>query len=243
LVFCVCLLIRAAATVGLALAVRNFDGFLIAACINLAGWRASQSAKAAAVADLVGQRRAPVLAGLLRAGGNLGMTAGVPLAGVTLAVGTPLAYRVALCAAGGVYVAAALLVLRLGRKSSRAAARASKRLAGWPWRDGPYVAATVLSLATSLQLAFIDFALPVWISRDTGAPHWTVAAAGLVNTVAVAVLLVPSSRWADNPRRAALITAGSGLVVAAGCALFGLAAGQRVIVACAGRGHERAWLN
>lgn len=229
------LLFRGMTTLAVVFAVHSFAAFALAASLNAAAYQAWTSGRAAAVGQIAGTQGAPMLSARLRTAGNLGMSVGIPMAGVALAVGTAGAYRAALCVTAASYLVAAVFVARLqlslDRSGSIAPVPAARRAR--PWRDPGYLAITMLSAVTSLQYVLLDYALPLWIVDHTSAPRWTVAATGVVNTAVVVALQVPLSRGAGRVRQAAWMTAASGVAVAVACALVAAAAAPGAVAACA----------
>jgi hypothetical protein len=80
-------------------------------------------------------------------------------------------------------------------------------------------------MVLTLQFALLEVGLPLWVAGHTRAPHATVAAALILNTAMVALLQVRMSKGTEDLKRAARLTSRSGVLLAAGCLVFALAAG------------------
>lgn len=229
-VFAGAVLIEAAACVAL-LGVRGIGQASAVACLFAVGSQVSFTARAALVAQ-VDPIDPSALAARLYKFGNIGFAAGTPVSGLVLAAGDAAAYRIALISASVIHVAAAAAVARVRVVAlTRAEVSAAPRCS--PWRDGRYLALTGLYAATSVQFAVFEFALPLWIVRETEAPRWTVAGSALASTITVALLQPLASRIVTGTRRAAWSMAASGAGAAAGCLMLAEAAGHRAAPATA----------
>lgn len=86
----------------------------------------------------------------------------------------------------------------------------------------------ILTLCWGLMSA----GLPLWISRDTRAPHALAGIVILISSLAIAALQVRFSEGVNGPA-AAGVARRSGLSLAACCVLFALAAGRGSVPAAA----------
>ncbi|HUC24731.1 MAG TPA: MFS transporter [Streptosporangiaceae bacterium] len=181
---------------------------------------------------LVGEDRTRARS-VLRSLANAGMGAGATLAGVVLEVGTRLAYSAAILADVATFLLAASLIAGFSTPERQSAAgqagqapgARSRRARSGVWGDGPFLAITFLSMVLTLQFGLLEIGLPLWVAGRTSAPHSTVAAALIVNTGLIALLQVRVSKGSEDLARAARLTRRSGILLAAACGVFALAAG------------------
>ena len=162
----------------------------------------------------------------LRSVTNVGMGAGAALAAIALHVDSPAGYRALVVANAVTYLLTAAVLRRMpdGRPADDdQAAGPTRRLVAV--RDRPYVLVTALCAVFPLQFGLLDVGLPLWIVGHTDAPRISVAAMLVVNTVLVTIFQVRAGRAAVGLDRAAVACRRSGLLLAAACALYGLASG------------------
>ncbi|GMA85646.1 hypothetical protein GCM10025868_08960 [Angustibacter aerolatus] len=98
-------------------------------------------------------------------------------------------------------------------------------------RDRPFVAVVALNAVFAMHFGLIDVGVPLWLSARTSAPTWMVSVLLLVNTVTVVLLQVRVARGTDTVPQAARAFGRAGLLMAAACAVYSLAAGVPTWVA------------
>lgn len=169
-----------------------------------------------------------------RAVTNLGMSLGIVLSGVGLALDTRSAYVAMVLGNALTFIVAAAFVLRLPPMPPDATREGEKRA---PMtvvlRDRRYLLASLLNGLFAIHFVIQSVALPLWIIDNTRAPHWWVAVLLVINTLMVITLQVRTSRGSGDVAYAAKIFRRSGVLIAAACVLYSLASGVNLVVACA----------
>ncbi|MGC8498281.1 MAG: MFS transporter [Acidimicrobiales bacterium] len=232
-------LIAAAATVGEGVAmglgalVHSFTPFLLL-CI-LAGIMTGASSPARSVVlgrFGQGDERVRVRA-YQRAVTNFGMSIGIALSGVGLALDTRAAYLAMVLGNAVTFMFAAGYILRLPHASPSVLPAGGRREpATVVLRDRRYLTAAMLNGLFEMHFIVQSVALPLWVISHTTAPHWWVSVMLLINTTMVITLQVRLSRGAGSVTHAARTYRLAGLFVGVACILYALTSGVDVIVAC-----------
>ncbi|TFV96680.1 MFS transporter [Leifsonia flava] len=220
----------------------SFASALLIACVVGAADSAANATRMAIIARaFTGAARVNARA-VLRTVTNIAIAVGSALGGLALLVGTADAFRGILVGAGVVYLLGCSLLLRLPASvdappreigvdtSARAAITADRRKRS-PWRNPRYLALSALSAVFGIQFGLAEVGVPLWIAHDTNAPTALVAAVLILNTIVVIIFQVPLSRGTHDIRRAGVVTAWAGVIMAAACLLYFAASGTGVIAA------------
>ncbi len=169
-----------------------------------------------------------------RAVTNFGMSIGIALSGVGLALDTRTAYVAMVLGNAATFLVAALFVLRLPAMAPRPVAPGERRA---PMtvvlRDRRYLAAALLNGLFAIHFVIQSVGLPLWIVDHTRAPRWWVSVLLIVNTSMVIALQVRISRGSGDVVRAARTFRRSGVLVGLACVTYSLAAGLPVVPAAA----------
>lgn len=169
-----------------------------------------------------------------RAVTNFGMSFGIVLSGVGLALDTRSAYVAMVLGNALTFIVAAGFVLRLPPMPPVALAEGVRRA---PMtvvlRDRRYLLASLLNGLFAIHFIIQSVGLPLWVVYHTRAPRWWVAVLLVINTLMVITLQVRTSRGSGDVVHAARIFRRSGLLIAAACVLYALAAGVDPLGACA----------
>jgi hypothetical protein len=219
-VHAVILLVGGAALAGLCVT-RSFWPFI--ACATLIA--ASQSAGPAARGPLVqeyGREHPAVFRSYLRAVSNVGIAVGALAAGWAVEVDTRIAYVLVLAASAAAYGVGAVIAIAIPRVPPLRTGSGPRWIA---LRDRPYMALTVLDGLMAIQYRVLTVAVPLWLLRATLAPHWSVSAVMLVNTVIVVFLQVRASRSIDSVATGARAFRRAGVAFLISCGIFSLLAG------------------
>lgn len=160
---------------------------------------------------------------VIRAVINAGIGAGCALAALALQADTRQAYEVVVVADAATFLAAAVLMRKVPEPEPRSADPVDKRNA---LTDAPYLLVTALNAVLCVQIAVLEFGLPLWIVRETQAPRVMVAAVLVTNTVMCVLFQVRASRGITDARQAARVCFGSAVLLAAACVLFSGAGGR-----------------
>ncbi|MBB6564985.1 MFS transporter [Kribbella sandramycini] len=178
------------------------------------GYRSAYGAVVFAVVEPA--ERLPIRA-KARVASNVGFAGGAGLAGLALASGAPMAYRIGLIGSALLIAAAGLLTFRLPR-----VARVHSRAAG-PWavlRDRPFVSFVGLDGVLNIHNSMIKVGIPLWMVTRTDAPHWLVSVMLIVNSAVVIVFQVRLSRGTDHLAGAARAGRRSGLLLSLACVIL-----------------------
>ncbi|MER5931919.1 MFS transporter [Streptomyces sp. NPDC002054] len=219
----VLLALATAASVASFLVIRSFWPFLLAACVYATAQCGLAAARQALLAGLVPPvGRTGVLAHL-QAMLNAGLALGAAVGGLALGADTAAAYRAVFVLDALSFLVCAAVLLRLP-----AVAPAPVRTAGEPrlavLRDRPYALVTLLNAVLLLRMPLLSLAVPLWIVERTQAPGWLVSALFVLNTGAVMLFQVRMARPVTGLDSARAAVRGSGAVMLASCAVFGLSA-------------------
>lgn len=200
-----------------------------------------QSARAAIIGRAFAAETRVRARAILRTITNIGIAVGSGLGGITLALDTAAAYRIALAVAGAVFLLAQLNLARLPASVDAASVPPVAETPGRrgrgvrpgrsPWRDPRYLALSALCGLFAVQFAVGEFGVPLWIARDTAAPRPVVSVLLIVNTVLVIAFMVPLSRGTHRIRTAGRLTVVAGLLMAAACGVYAIAGAVPAIAA------------
>jgi MFS family permease len=167
---------------------------------------------------------------------NAGLAVGCGIGGLALLAGTPAGYRAVLFMDAGIFVLTATTLSRLAVRPGQASPVTRAGLT--VLHDRPYLVMTVLTGALFLYMPMLSVALPLYLTRHTAAPRWTVAAVFLVNTAGVLLLQVPVARRVTTLDRARSAVRLAGMALALSCVLFAAATtggpAASLLWACAG---------
>jgi MFS family permease len=209
------------------LVVHGFGQYVVVVSVQAVAWGANRGANMAMVAGVIPAAERVRVRGYLRATTNASIAVGAAVAGMTLAIGTPTAYRSALIANVLTYAVAAVLTTRLPAVAPQPARRGPRMEA---LRDRPFLVFVALDGIMSMHYQLLDVVIPLWIVQRTNAPHWMVAVILVTNTVAVVLLQVRATRGTDEITAAARAVRLGGLCIAAACAIFALSGTTAVLV-------------
>ncbi|MFE2151834.1 MFS transporter [Streptomyces lavendulae] len=192
--------------------------------------RVNSIARRTLVSHVMGEATRVRTQAYLRSVANTGMSIGALAVTPLLAVGTRAAFLVLVAVTMAAYLLVAVTTVRLPAESqltappegtgpsapeppARAPRPARRRLA----------ALTTLGLLNglfALHISILEVGLPLWITKHTDAPAWTVATLAFVNTVLAILLQVPASRGSSTVPGAARALAVSAVFTAVACILF-----------------------
>ncbi|MGY1553221.1 MFS transporter [Microbacterium sp. A588] len=229
--------------------VGDFVSALVIACVGNFFDTLGHSSRSAIIARGFSPDKRVNARAVLRTITNLSIALGAGIAAIALAIGTAVAYRSVIVAAGVLGVLGAMALLRLPARvdapargavepvhtetgsidtaASERSARESRR--DWnrrsPWRDRRYLLLTLLSAMFGMQFGVAEVGMPLWITTATNAPEVTVAILLIVNTTLVVIFQVPMSRGTHDIRTAGRVTMIAGWLMAAACIVYALSAG------------------
>jgi hypothetical protein len=150
----------------------------------------------------------------LRVVDNLVIAGGSGAAALALAVGSRVAYTMAVLIAA--FLALSALIPLRALPVVTGAAGEPPGTGYPPLRDGRYLATTALHAVISMQFGLLTIGMPLWVTGHTAAPHVTVALLLVLNTVLVTLCQVRATRLVrDVPSAGRAVFLGSLLLVVA----------------------------
>jgi MFS family permease len=209
--------------------VHDLPGLVVVLALQALTDAASYGARGALVANAVPPEARVRTQAYLRSATNLGFTFGAAGAGVALHLDTATAYQAMILVDAVTYVLAGLVVLRMAHVAPVPATRTGPRLVAL--RDRPFLAVTALNGILCIHYGMLEVAVPLWTVQHTEAPRWIVSVVLMVNTVAVVLFQVRTSRHVRTVADAARVQRRGGLVIAVACVVYALAAGHGAWVA------------
>jgi MFS family permease len=211
--------------------VGGFATLLVVTALVLMCESASNATHGALVAGLVVRAERTRALAYLRSTQNLGVSIGAVVGGLALHIDTRPGYVAILLGSGAGFVVAGLTFLRAPRVAppspTAAAGPAAPKAPRWEvLRDRPYGVVSLLNAVLIMNSGILLVALPIWIAHHTNAPVVLYAVILLLNTVVVILFQVRAARGTERPAGGARALRRSGLLLAASCAVFALAAGR-----------------
>ena len=223
-------LIQAAAIGSYVLVGGSLPAFIGVATVVIACMQGADAAKGALAGNLAAED--PVrLRAFLQSVSNAGISVGTVFAGLAIADGSHLAYRVLMLADAATFVIAAVCLLVVPRATAVISGAAERGRRWVALRDRPYLALTAANCVMSLQYFVLAFAMPLWVIDHTHAPRWLVSPMLLSNTLLIVALQVRFSRATKTAEGGARSVSRAGIVLAAAMVLYGAAAGRVQAVA------------
>lgn len=213
--------------------VRGFAAFLVVVCLGTAVDRAASTVRNTLYADALPPATRVAGRAYLRAVTNVGIGAGAALAAFALAADTRNAYLALIVANAATFllVAAILPWIPVTPRPAPEAHHVEARRGALT--DRPYLAVTALNALMSLQFAVLTVGIPLWIVRETSAPHALAGATMLLNTILVVLFQVRATRSAQNVAQAARACRVAGLLLAGYCLLVAFTHGLPALPASA----------
>lgn len=208
-----------AATMAFYAGLRSYWLFFAVAVVDSLAASGTRAARGALVARLAG-RDPQVYRARLRAVANVGVAAGGLIGGIGLAVDTRAGYAAILLLNALTFLANAALSLRIAPLPPVPSPPGPARRP--VVRDRRFLAFSGLAAVLAIHDEVLLFAVPLWMSRATHAPRWTIAVLLIVNTVLVALLQVRLGRGVNTIAQGAGASRRAGWILAASSALFGV---------------------
>ncbi|GAA4685034.1 MFS transporter [Streptomyces chumphonensis] len=144
---------------------------------------------------------------------NAGLGVGGLVASGLLALGSDSAYTVIVLVVSAGYVSAALLIRTIGTGSGAASAAGRPPVPGSGFRtvmrNRPFMGLTALNVPTAFGYMVLSVSLPVYITRELDASHSLVGVLYAVNTVCIALLQIPVTRFLVRYRRTRAVALGA----------------------------------
>ena len=205
---------------GLQIFTHTWSRFVLLLVIEYFVERFGQNARMSYVARVgEGQKRVEARA-YMRAVTNLGIGGGTMIAGIALALNTDAAYKTMIALNGLSFILAAVAYMRVPNVPP-----ILEKHEKFDWsilKDHRYIIATVLNGGMTLHFLIQNVAIPVWVVKETHAPRWWISVIMFVNTMAIVLFQVRTSKKATDIKvgaamfqRASLWVAGASLIYAA----------------------------
>lgn len=99
------------------------------------------------------------------------------------------------------------------------------------FKDGRYIAATVMAAITNLQFIVQNVGIPIWIVRYSNAPRWWVSTILILNTAAIVLFQMKMSKRSKPLKDSANQYLFTGFLLAAACGMYAFAQGPSARIA------------
>ena len=165
-----------------------------------------------------------------RAMANMGIGFGTVLAGIALAINTPIAYQVMMVLNSISYLVSARVLSRI--PEMEATVNKNEKIGAIALKDKRFLAATFLNGIVSLHFVIQGVALPLWILQYTEAPRWWVSVLFVINTVLVTVLQIRFSSGTGDLKVSIQKFRIGTLYLLGACVIYSMAGGIPVWAAC-----------
>ena len=214
---------------GLQVFTKTWNIFVILLCLEYFVERFGQNARMAYIAQIgEGQKRVEARA-YMRAVTNLGIGSGTLIAGIALAINTPTAYKAMIVADALSFFLAAVAYSRVPN-----IAPTLEEHEKFDWsvlKDHRYLIAMLLNGGFNLHFLIQNVAIPVWVVQETNAPRWMISGIMLMNTIAIVLFQVKTSKKADNLKSAVKLFQQASFYVAMASLVYALAHGVNAFIA------------
>ncbi|MEZ0108772.1 putative MFS family arabinose efflux permease [Catenulispora sp. EB89] len=247
------LLVAEAAAVGALAFCTSFWAFAAAACVSTAIDRAASAVRQALYAQAFDPETRVADRAAIRAVTNVAIGAGAAAAALVLQADSRWLFQAAILANALSFVGVAALLPGIPlREPARAAASTADTSDASDSRSNsrsrnhtraprppkirvarPYQAISALNAVMTLQFAFFDIGLPLWLLQDTRAPRFMVSGMLILNTALVVLFQVRVARGVRGIAAAARATCLGSLVLAGACVTTACAKGLSPVAAVA----------
>jgi dipeptide/tripeptide permease len=160
---------------------------------------------------------------------NLGIGLGSLGAGIALAINSPFGYQVAIVLDALTFLAGAYIYTLVPYFPPTLQER--EKFDWSIFKDGRYIAATLMAAVTNIQFVVQNVGLPIWIVKYTDAPRWWVSAILILNTAAVVLFQVRISKRTKPLKDSANQYLLTGALLAEACMLYAFAEGPSAQIA------------
>lgn len=206
---------------------KEWHVFTILLCLEYFVERFGQNARMSYIAQIgEGQKRVEARA-YMRAVSNLGIGSGTLIAGIALAINTPTAYKTMIALDALTFLFAALAYTRVPNVAPTLAQHEK-----FDWsvlKDHRYIIATALNGGLNLHFLVQNVAIPVWVVQETNAPRWMISGIMLMNTLAIVLFQVRSSKKATDIRAAIKLFQQASFYVALASLIYAMAHGVNAL--------------
>lgn len=210
---------------------KTWNVFVILLCLEYFVERFGQNARMSYIAQIgEGQKRVEARA-YMRAVTNLGIGAGTLIAGIALAINTATAYKTMIALDALTFIFAAAAYSRV--PNIPPTLQAHEKFDWTVLRDHRYIVATALNGGLTLHFLIQNIAIPVWVVQETNAPRWMISGIMLMNTIAIVLFQVRTSKKSTNIRVAVKQFQRASLYVSIACLIYATSTGVNAWLASA----------
>ena len=210
---------------------KTWNVFVILLCLEYFVERFGQNARMSYIAHVgEGQKRVEARA-YMRAVTNLGIGSGTLIAGVALALNTPTAYKTMIVLDALSFLFAALAYSRV--PNIPPTLQEHEKFDWSVLKDHRYLIATALNGGLNLHFLIQNVAIPVWVVQETNAPRWMISGIMLINTIAIVLFQVKTSKKAENLQAAVKIFQQASFYVAIASVIYAFSHGVNAVLASA----------
>lgn len=160
---------------------------------------------------------------------NLGIGLGSLGAGIALSINSDIGYQIAIALDALTFLAGAYIYTRVPHFPPTLSER--EKFDWTIFKDGRYIAATLMAAVTNIQFVVQNVGIPIWIVKYTDAPRWWVSAMLILNTIAVVLFQMRVSRRTKPLQDSANQYLFTGLLLGAACLLYAFAEGPSAQIA------------
>jgi MFS family permease len=189
----------------------------------------SRNAQQTLIARVGDSRTNPRNRAYTRSINNLGIGLGSLGAGIALAINSSFGYQVAIVLDGFTFLAGAYIYSLVPYFPPTLKER--EKFDWTIFRDGRYLAATLMAAVTNIQFVVQNVGIPIWVVKYTDAPRWWVSTLLLLNTAAVVAFQMKVSKRTKPLKDSANQYLFTGALLATACLLYATAEGSSARVA------------
>ena len=210
---------------------KTWNVFVVLLCLEYFVERFGQNARMSYIAQIgEGQKRVEARA-YMRAVTNLGIGAGTLIAGIALAINTATAYKTMIALDALTFIFAAIAYSRV--PNIPPTLQEHEKFDWTVLKDHRYIVATALNGGLTLHFLIQNIAIPVWVVQETNAPRWMISVIMLMNTLAIVLFQVRTSKKYTDVRIAVRQFQRASLYVAIACLIYATSTGVNAYLASA----------
>jgi MFS family permease len=189
----------------------------------------SRNAQQTLIARVGDSRTNPRNRAYTRSINNLGIGLGSLGAGLALSINSATGYQVAIILDAATFFAGAYIYTLVPHFPATLQER--EKFDWTIFKDGRYIAATLMAAVTNIQFVVQNVGLPIWIVKYTDAPRWWVSTILILNTTAVVLFQVKISKRTKPLKESSRQYLFTGTLLAGACLLYASAQGRSAQIA------------
>ena len=160
---------------------------------------------------------------------NLGIGLGSLGSGIALSINSATGYQIAIILDALTFLVGAYIYTLVPHFPATLQAR--EKFDWTIFKDGRYIAATLMAAITNIQFVVQNVGLPIWIVKYTDAPRWWVSTIMILNTASVVLFQVKISKRTKPLKDSARQYLFTGALLAGACLLYASAEGPSARIA------------